>query len=380
LLKNSDNISHTWCPEIYRTVFIDRFNDDKIYVAPCCQAKGEYEAVNTFDFNNSPYLSNLREQFNNGEKAEACNRCWKSEERGLKSRRQSAIEFFNLEEPDTTVRLESIDHSATWACNLACIMCNPQSSSLWATQKNLSKAQLVSMGRYFQRSNNFLDRLDLTHIKKIHFNGGEPMLNNDQVDLLLKLDEQNVLKDTFISYNTNGTVMPNKKIIDLWNRAKLVKLFFSIDAIGSAFEYIRWPANWNQTSSNMLEMKNNLPDNVMFGFNVTVGSYNLLELPSVYKWFEENLKSNRACDPSDFCVQFANNFDPTYLPQEVKKIVIEQLLAFPELSGIVNYIESTLNCTEDLAWTEQLTQLDASRNTDWKKALAVSQYIKDTTC
>jgi molybdenum cofactor biosynthesis enzyme MoaA len=48
-------------------------------------------------------------------------------------------------------------------------------------------------------------------VKKIHFNGGEPLLNDDQLGLLLKLEKQDVLKNVFISYNTNGTVMPSKK-------------------------------------------------------------------------------------------------------------------------------------------------------------------------
>jgi organic radical activating enzyme len=104
-------------------------------------------------------------------------------------------------------------------------------------------------------------------IKKIHFNGGEPMLNKDQVSLLDRLDLSNV----FISYNTNGTVYPDQKIIDLWKQAKLVKLFFSIDATEQAFEYIRYPAKWAEVADNMIRMRDELPSNVMFGINATVG-------------------------------------------------------------------------------------------------------------
>jgi len=376
LLKDYAN----WCPEVYRSVFIDRFNDNLVRVAPCCQAKTALEPVDTFDFNTSPHLTQLRAQFDRNEQPSACDHCWDVEKHGHKSRRQSAIEFFQDLCPDRTVELQSIDHSATWACNLACIMCDSSNSSLWAAQQDLSKDELKKLGRYFQRANSILDTVNLSQIKKIHFNGGEPMLNNDQTDLLLRLEQQGVLNNIFISYNTNGTVMPGKKIVELWKKTRLVKIFFSIDATGPAFEYIRWPAKWHSTSKNILDMKAELPDNVMFGFNVTIGSYNLLEIVDVYRWFQQNIKYNRDGDESDFCWQFANNFEIKSLSQQVKKIAIEQLQPIPALSGIVSYLKSTINYTESQSWIKKLNALDAKRNTSWKTALSVSQFIKETNC
>lgn len=375
MLKDCSN----WCPEIYRNIYIDRHNDTHISIAPCCQAACALEPVDTFDFQTSPHLSKLRQQFDNNEKPSACDRCWQMEDAGHKSRRLSAIEFYNTV-PSSEIILEGIDHSSTWACNLACIMCSPVNSSLWATQENLKRNDLTAIGRYFQKSNNFLDRLDVGHIKKIHFNGGEPMLNNDQIELLLKLEEQGVLANSFISYNTNATVMPSKKILDLWSRARLVKLFFSIDAVGPGFEYIRWPGNWNQTSKNILDMKAMLPSNVMFGFNIAVGSYNLLEISDVFHWFNQNLKTNKEGDPSDFCWQLATNFDPKHAPNIIKMQAISELNSIASLSGLVNYLKSTADDLENTDWITALTKLDSKRNTNWKTALKAAQFIKDTTC
>ena len=374
--SNFDN----WCPEIYRSVYIDRYNDTHIQVAPCCQAKGKLESVATFDFDTSQHLTHLREQFSQGQWPDACNKCWIAEKHGHKSRRQSAIEFFSDTVPDTTINLQSIDHSATWACNLACIMCGPENSSLWATQKNLTKDDLKLMGRYFQKSNDFLDKLDLKHIKKIHFNGGEPLINNDQTELLLRLEQQGVLENAFISYNTNGTVMPSAQVIDLWKRARLVKIFFSIDAVGNAFEYVRWPGDWNQTSKNILDMKETLPGNIMFGFNTTVGNYNLLEIEEVYRWFSQHIKTNREGDPSDFCWQLAGKFDPSEVSRITKIKAIEQLESIAELSGLVGYIKSTLDTPENNSWMLTLDNMDAKRNTNWKTALKTAQFTKETNC
>jgi len=368
---------NNWCPEIYRSVFIDRHNSDGVKIAPCCQAKTRVEPTKTFNFYTSHYLNELRQQFEQGQKPDACAYCWKVEACGHKSRRQSAIEFFKDTHPDYKVELQSIDYSATWACNSACIMCEPYNSSFWAAQQNLDKASLKKMGRLFRNANTILDQLDTSQIKKIHFNGGEPMLNNEQIDLLTKLDKQGVLHNTFVSYNTSGTIIPSRAIIDLWQRAKLVKLYFSIDALEDAYEYIRWPGKWEEVSNNMLHMKKHLSSNVMFGFNIAVGSYNILEIADVYRWFDQNLKYNREGDPSDFCWQFVNDFDPKHLPQKIKSEAIQQLELIPEFSGIVTYLKEHINYSEDLFWIDKLNTLDFTRNTNWAKSLRISKFIKD---
>mgnify|MGYP007000298621 len=72
------------------------------------------------------------------------------------------IEFFKTD--DTVVELGSLDHNATWACNSACVMCNPYWSSLWASELKFKKAKLASIGRYHRTANAFLDKLDLSKL------------------------------------------------------------------------------------------------------------------------------------------------------------------------------------------------------------------------
>ena len=372
--NNLQSDYNNWCPEIYRGLFVDKFNDDKIRIAPCCQADSSIESIDTFNFNTSAYLTQLRNKFDQGEQPRECRRCWKVEQIGHKSRRQSAIEFFNISTPNSDVILQGLDHSATWACNLACVMCGPANSSAWASELNYTKTELIAIGRQFQKANKFLDKIDLSNIKKIHFNGGEPLLNNDQSQLLEELDNQGVLNNTFISYNTNGTIMPSTKIINLWKKARLVKLFFSIDATESGFEYIRWPAKWKNVSNNLLAMKEQLPGNVMFGFNVAVGCYNLFEMVDVCNWFEQNLLSSRQNDNSDFNWQLADNFDIKHLNNTAKLAAIECLNLNTRLHGVVNYIKSTLTHNSDNKWIDALDAIDHRRGTDWRTSLQIAKY------
>ena len=364
-------MSNSWCPEIFRSIYVDRFNDDQIRFAPCCQAQPTIEPLATFDFATNQYLTSLREQIAQGKKPSECESCWKLEHVGQKSRRQSAIEFFSIK-PNTDVVLESIDHSATWACNSACVMCKPQHSSMWATELNYNADELYKAGRRFQKANNFLEYLDVTNIKKVHFNGGEPLLNNEQVDLLEKLKINNKLSSTFVSYNTNGTVYPSQKILDLWAETRLVKLFFSLDAIGPAFNYIRWPGDWDQVRDNILRLRDTAPSNVMFGINATVGAHNLLEIDKMYQWFEENLSTNREGDTSDFCWQLANNFPVSALPQQVKNTAIEQLSRFDALTPLTNHVKYTP--ASSYPWVQTLDTIDRRRRTNWRSTLMIGKF------
>ena len=363
-----------WCPEIYRSMYVERVNQDKATVAPCCQAQGHLVDLENLSFHADPVLVDLRAKFAAGHKPSACNRCWQLEDLGQKSRRLSAIEFFGMSQPDTTVRLESLDHNVTWACNLACVMCGPACSSFWAKQLKFDQTQLFALGKTLIKYNGFLDQLNLQNLKKLHFNGGEPLLNNDHAVILQHLDQQDILQHVFISYNTNGTVFPSQKVIDLWQKTKLVKLFFSIDATQEAFEYIRWPANWIQTQKNIQEMKNILPSNVMFGFNVTVGCHNIFELVDVVQWFDRNLDVNREGDVSDFSMQFANNFALTNLPPAALADAIEYLSSVPRLNEIAWHLKSQLNYQVSDEWINQLEAIDKQRNTSWRHSLKIGKY------
>ena len=208
----------------------------------------------------------------------------------------------------------------------------------------------------------------------MHFNGGEPLLNNDHLSVLEKLNNNGMLKDVFISYNTNGTIVPSPRLIELWSNAQLVKIFFSIDATEAAFEYIRWPAKWNQTQDNMLNLKHMLSDNVMFGINATVGCYNVFEIKHVWEWFLKNIRTNSAGDESDFCWQMASNYNISNLSSTAKQAAIEYIGNTTELQGIVSFLrESESNLRSDM-WITKLDEIDARRNNSWRNSLRIAQY------
>lgn len=363
-----------WCPEVYRSLFIDKHNNDHVRIAPCCQAYSAVEPADTFNFVTSPYINSIRQQFDRNERASACKRCWQAEDAGLRSRRQSSIEFYNLPTEDRTVVLEGLDHSATWACNLACIMCSPFSSSTWATELKTNNQELHRIGRSFPKYNNYLKQLDLTAIKKLHFNGGEPLRNSEHVALMQQLETQGDFSNVLLSYNTNGTTMPGDKAVEMWSRAKAVRIYFSIDAIGAAFNYIRYPGQWEEVAGIMLTMKETMPSNVMFGINATIGCYNIFETVDVLKWFKENLATNREGDVSDFNWQSSSGYNINCLSKHVKIAAAEYISQQPELDSLSIHIRSELEHPESDNWITKLAALDLRRGTDWRSSLQIGKY------
>jgi hypothetical protein len=65
-----------------------------------------------------------------------------------------------------------------------------------------------------------------------------------------------------IKYNTNGTRLPTEQLL-FWSKFKAVELNISVDGIGKQFEYLRFPAKWDELNSNVRfyqNLRNNVPN------------------------------------------------------------------------------------------------------------------------
>lgn len=384
-----------WCPDIYRGLYIDRWNDDEVRVSPCCQAECATEPVDTFSFGTSPFLNSLREKFDRGEKPNECKRCWDYERLNAgteyKSRRQKTIITYENAtkqyEPDRSVKLSSLDYCCTWVCNLACAICRPLNSSLWSAELKQTKEERKKVGRLYELKPqpSLADQLDFDDMYRVHFNGGEPLATKEHIKVLTKLDNQGLLKNTVVSYNTNGTMYPSEEVIELWKKAQKVHVSFSVDGTEKAFEYIRWPAKWDQVTGNILRMKREMPENVEFGFTVAVGALNVFDMPALWEWYSANVAPGKPWEKSNFSWQFITEMDMGTLREDLKLKAIELLKDYPVFNGIANYLQETIDNPSVMqknlhiiaypGWVAQLDIIDARRNTNWREALTVGKYF-----
>jgi hypothetical protein len=111
-----------------------------------------------------------------------------------------------------------------------------------------------------------------------------------------------------LCFQTNGTQSIHPRNFDIIEKFHLVKLHISLDGIHDKFEYLRWPANWNQVTDNIFNLRETLPGNTMFVVEETISIFNLLYLQELEQWVNNNFTTNREGDIVNHTKHLANGF------------------------------------------------------------------------
>lgn len=309
------------CLDAYKNLNLT-IRNNKPAISPCCISPTAN--VENLDFANDSYLQSIRNKFDQEQWPVSCKNCRDNESSGYVSRRQGSNQWYkdhNIN--DTTVELVRLDFWVGDLCNLACAICGPQYSSVWQSELGIQRSTAVNL---------IWKQLDLSKIKYVHFNGGEPLLSKEHIQFLEAIPNKS---QTYLNYNTNATILPSKYLQQLWLQFKLVQLDFSIDDIGERFEYQRYPAKWSQVVQNLKWYIEFAPHNCVFGVNTTVGILNQHNVNNLFQWLNDNFKQSRFGDPVEFKQQNALG---------------------------------TFSASADLAQVKhQLDVLDRRRGTDWRK-------------
>jgi hypothetical protein len=160
--------------------------------------------------------------------------------------------------------------------------------------------------------------------------------------------EKGYSKDMEIHYATNGTHWPEKNV-EIFKHFRHVHISFSIDGVGDAFTYMRYPAQWEEAKSNMIKARefNLKSSNLYLGWCITLSSLNIYSLPDILKEHSENFKD---FGPYLNLVHGPSWYNLTQLPENIKGKVIEKLESIPQntvdhhmynyhLPGVINYIK-----------------------------------------
>ena len=361
------------CDRIFHGLYIQRNKDESVKIAPCCVSVLSAPQSTPVDFVNDEYLNKLRQNTKNNLRNSECGACWKYADNGMASKKDEKLTKVD----DPTVIL-SLEYNTLPICNAKCIICGPKFSSLWiADDLKLKNSNSifsdVSIGEIKNKGFNY-DNLNLSQLEYLYFNGGEPLLTNDHIDVLSKIKN---LENLTLSYSSNGSIYPSSETLEYWNKTKTTRIWFSIDAIGDQFNYIRFPLQWEEVKSNIIKLHNNFP-NIDICFLFTAGVHNILEIKKTLDFFYDQLihahPTDEKADRYRFYIQLAIGLlDIKYTDKNLKKVFIDELKSIDEkyqnkTNYIINYLEST---TEEptTTWQTYLDQLDQIRPTDWKKTL-----------
>lgn len=267
----------------------------------------------------------VQHQMLNNQRPDACSKCWKLEDAGIKSDRilknetldyyfdQDLISIF----ADCVEKKNSIQHykiDTSTVCNATCITCGSQSSSAWAQLER--KHQLIPARSWSITPAQVHSQINYQTAKSIIFRGGEPFLSSTNFYILEQLLKHNNNR-CFISFVTNGSIHLSDYQKKLISQFKNVNFCFSIDGIGPVFEYMRYPLKWSVLEQNIEYCRKN---NIGISASYTISNVNIFYHDQTVEWF------------NSLQIKFINNpvyapahFQPSALPQKIKKTIAESM-------------------------------------------------------
>lgn len=196
------------------------------------------------------------------------------------------IDYYKLntkEDGSFLFNLKKIDLERSNICNLACVYCNPVSSSSWAKKLKTEPQKRIPDEIYWERLNPVLPQLE-----EIAFAGGEPVLDvfNEQIlDKLISLNRFiNVNMSTNVTYDLQKRISMFQKLEKFQTR-----IFCSVDSWGKTFETIRENSNWDLVFNNLKQLKTM---NFKLLYCITISVLNCFTL----KEYHEFLLNNNLAD------------------------------------------------------------------------------------
>jgi sulfatase maturation enzyme AslB (radical SAM superfamily) len=352
---------NNYCPDLFNSVFVQKVNENQIELGHCCLSK-RAKNVDTIDINNSFLDANRQYFLQNQTLPPACEFCTVTESTGQPSRRTYHIKphVENNWWP-TRVQLENLDYNCDNICNLKCIMCSSYYSSSWI-EDELKLGFNIPTKIKHTKHNDLLSKLNVESVRSVYFNGGEPLMTRDHVNVLSHIINHGDPSMVSVSYSSNGTFAITAELKELWRQFKNVTFIFSIDAVANVFEYVRYPADWDTVDNNIKEFK-------AAGINVTIfstiGVHNILYVDQLCQWATENGYPIKVQDTNGRSNLSINNFPP-HLLDHLKSYL--NTLPNSDIKTSLTAQANQINKT-DTNWIKFLNQLDQVRGNSWTAAL-----------
>lgn len=366
-------------PETYCTYAFGGYASHEKWI--CCAGTGDFDSF--AKVNQSEQIQQLRQDLKQGIRNPTCAVCWDAEAAGNASARSVGSsgrdwQRIQLELAEPKLRHLWIDSGSV--CNLACRICEPRySSSLYKEHKDRYGHTTVPITK---TNVEYLISEDFSEIENIMILGGEPFLNLDYCAVLEEIVRQGRAGQCTLVFFSNGTVRPNARVLELLAQFSQVVLYFSTDAVGDQFGYVRTNGVWSQVLDNIQYIQDAGIPQLKQNFHITVSALNVLYLDELLSWmaqyYEPNLTVAQAMSEHRITYMVTNrpaHYSFGIFTDDQRQQVIEHLEHSKfDLQGIINQITNyshtpahTEKFWAETSWTEQY------------RGLAVDQYLPRLT-
>lgn len=119
-------------------------------------------------------------------------------------------------------------------------------------------------------------------VKRIYFIGGEPLLVKEIGPFLQKLIDAKAAGGIKLAVVTNGTITGSW--LEQATQFQSIEIAVSLDGFAQYYDYIRYPASWNEVTKNV-KVFQKLP-NVSVGAAVTLQFYNALNIVELFRYLD----------------------------------------------------------------------------------------------
>jgi MoaA/NifB/PqqE/SkfB family radical SAM enzyme len=333
---NIENKSNTWCVNPYLNLNVE--SDGR--VTPCCKnptysyltakKNSTINKESIINFWNSEDRKKLIKNLDSGIRVKSCHQCWEDEDSGKESLRMISNRVWGHLVSDNN-QLPKLAYIALGnTCNLKCRICWENRSSQFEIEElkrsTVSKIKVLLDNSSKIREESFHPENDyfwkdvlkiFPEVIRLQFSGGEPMYVKYNQQFITKIIDLGYSKNMEITYNTNGTLYPEKTIHYLKEFDHVV-LNFSIDAVNEKFTYIRHPGNFITWEKNLQRIKKFDPS-WQINTVISVSMFSIWDLAETYEY----------CTNNSSLVILNNVHDGRsikFMPNKLKLVIIKRLL------------------------------------------------------
>ena len=342
--------SPTFCPAPWTTLNIDQAGE----VSPCFHCVdmiGNIKKNTIQEIITGPVITGMKQAMARGEWAPGCSWCKRLEEttgssgRTVKYTSQDTLAAINSD-PDF-FKLEHLVVNWSNLCNLACVYCNPETSTAWQSIKKIPINHV---------KNEHADLIELArtqghNIQGLSLGGGEPLLQKGLEQFLdyVNPDTVRVMITTNLSMDLENNAIYQR--LKSWPQVEWMISFDNADQ--DKFEYVRHGASWAQFVKNIQVMKQ---DNLLIKAHPAYSIYCALDLMQYYDF----------CDQENIGVFWCELTNPWVLDIRRQPEKLRQL-AVREIDRVVEKYQNQIKLNVEVLNRYRATLIDNSylTNTDF---------------
>lgn len=270
----------TFCPAKWDELFVNPGNN---FVYACCKSV-PVKFVNKEHI--ATVLDKQKNNLINGIQDPSCDYCWKLENQGFASKRQTFLSNFTGSIDDyakNNPKANRVEINLGNECNFQCVYCNPKFSSQWETDVKNKPYRIFSDKDFYG--------VDIKNTKNLHsminwiisYNnidtlavlGGEPLLHKDFFKLVENVSSKHLSLATNLSCTTTK---PIDRLLTLANNYESIEIIVSLDCTEKLAEFTRYGMNYQKMIKNIDYLLTNCPENVNIVIASLMTSISILDL------------------------------------------------------------------------------------------------------